>query len=110
MSKRKPLTPEQIDKLPIGTVEHYTAARDALDAAREALEATGIDPELIDAFEEAAHTEICSSLCLPTETRLRIEEERHAAAVAAIEAQGKRTPTVKTLSGGFHTYKQPDVK
>ena len=97
MSKRKP-TPA------LGTLAAYKHALKALDAAREAVEATGIDPELIDAFGDAAHEEAMAMLACdvgdpakPAATYLMQRTERqHKAVLAAIEREQKpRTVTVQ---------------
>jgi hypothetical protein len=47
----------------VGTLKHYKATLDALDRARAAVEATGIDLELVADLMDAAHAEALSGWC-----------------------------------------------
>jgi hypothetical protein len=46
----------------VGTLARYKLALDSLEIARTALEASGADDELIDAFEEAVHAEALTGM------------------------------------------------
>jgi hypothetical protein len=90
MTKKMPAAAALAAPGELGTLEHYTATLDALEAARAACEASGIDWELIANLEDAAHAEALSGMSCdlwmddkPAQTeRTRRELARHAAAVA----------------------------
>lgn len=60
----------------LGTLAHYKAQLDALEKARDALEADGADPDLIDELLEMAHAETLSFMACDADGRKLAQAEQ----------------------------------